>query len=275
MQCKFGSYNCERPCFALNVYFGQLLSNLIHFCCITPSDFQGKRAQKTMSTTGRGTKRGATVSGEKVYPMFNKKKAAQAAPVQGKWDAVGDELLVFSPDDHRASENIAGFDLDYTLIATKSGKTFPVDHNDWKLWHDSVPQKLRKAHEEGFKVVIFTNQKGVQAGKLTTTNLKKKMHSILAKFDIPVQVFASLGPPSFRKPYVGMWTYMEEQYNDGIPVNREESLYVGDAAGRPKTKVVNRDSLKTWQACVAAADGFLENKQSVVIDNTSPDKESR
>ena len=31
------------------------------------------------------------------------------------------------------------FDLDYTLIKTKSGKTFPIDKNDWDYLIDIVP----------------------------------------------------------------------------------------------------------------------------------------
>ena len=36
-------------------------------------------------------------------------------------------------------KNIAGFDLDLTLIKTVSGKKFPVDENDWQdfgNWQD-------------------------------------------------------------------------------------------------------------------------------------------
>lgn len=38
---------------------------------------------------------------------------------------------------------------------------------------------------------------------------------------------------------------------------------------------VNRDTLKTWQKCVKLAQQSVSKKISVVVDNTSPDKESR
>ncbi|TKR65195.1 hypothetical protein L596_025634 [Steinernema carpocapsae] len=189
--------------------------------------------------TNRGTKRPAAED-DNLFPMFNKKASISSA-VEGMWSSVADELLIFSPHDHKPSEKIAGFDLDYTLITTKSGRTFPVDHNDWKLWHESVPQKVKKAHEDGMKIVIFTNQKGVQAGKLKVKDLKTKIEAILAKFEVPVQVFVSLGPASFRKPYIGMWAHMEQNFNDGVPVDRAKSIYVGDAAGRTKTKLRKKD----------------------------------
>ena len=39
--------------------------------------------------------------------------------------------------------------------------------------------------------------------------------------------------------------------------------------------VINRDSLGTWQKCVAAVEKSLDAGKSVLIDNTNPDKESR
>ncbi|XP_065210955.1 uncharacterized protein F21D5.5-like [Planococcus citri] len=38
---------------------------------------------------------------------------------------------------------------------------------------------------------------------------------------------------------------------------------------------VNRDTLKTWQKCVKLTQQSVANKKSVIVDNTSPDKESR
>lgn len=38
---------------------------------------------------------------------------------------------------------------------------------------------------------------------------------------------------------------------------------------------VNRDTLKTWQKCVSLTEKSVQKKLSVVVDNTSPDKESR
>eukprot|EP00662_Eupelagonemidae_sp_cell21_P036608 gene36608-62322_t len=39
-----------------------------------------------------------------------------------------------------SGSKIAGFDMDWTLIRTKSGKTFAQNRDDWELWHPSLLQ---------------------------------------------------------------------------------------------------------------------------------------
>lgn len=48
------------------------------------------------------------------------------------------------------------------MVVTKSGKTFPEDEHDWQFFCQSVPQMLAEIAEKNFKLVIFTNQRGIQ-----------------------------------------------------------------------------------------------------------------
>uniref|UniRef100_A0A1I7TPF0 Bifunctional polynucleotide phosphatase/kinase n=1 Tax=Caenorhabditis tropicalis TaxID=1561998 RepID=A0A1I7TPF0_9PELO len=256
-----------------------------------------------------------------------------------------------------------------TLIKTKTGKVFPVDTNDWQLLYENIPGELKKLHSDGHKIVIFTNQKGIQVGKVDRNGFKKKIESIVSKLGCPVQAFVSVAGGHYRKPCIGMWAELQSR-NDDVEIKKEESVYVGDAAGRIKTKnrpkkdhsfadrffasnvgvrfqtpeeffqksndsepwgppsfdpkslfggeiamfdpkdaplksenqeiivmvgfpgsgkstfvkwlseqngykIVNRDTTGTWQKCVATCKSHLKNGDSVIIDNTSPDVESR
>ena len=65
---------------------------------------------------------------------------------------------------------VASFDLDGTLIKTASGNRFAKDTNDWKLYLDKpskLKEKLKGLYNQGFHIVIFSNQKGLSTGKLT------------------------------------------------------------------------------------------------------------
>lgn len=53
---------------------------------------------------------------------------------------------------------LAAFDLDGTLIKTKSGARFPKDETDWTFFDRSVPLKLRELSTAGHLIVIFSNQ---------------------------------------------------------------------------------------------------------------------
>jgi bifunctional polynucleotide phosphatase/kinase len=50
------------------------------------------------------------------------------------------------------------YDLDGTLITTRSGKTFPKGSDDWKWWDDSVPKRLKQDQKDGKHIVILSNQ---------------------------------------------------------------------------------------------------------------------
>lgn len=67
---------------------------------------------------------------------------------------------------------IAAFDLDGTLIVTKSGKRFPENERDWKLFHSNVKEKLQKYAHEGFLLVIISNQHGIAKGKTTALQVR-------------------------------------------------------------------------------------------------------
>ena len=85
---------------------------------------------------------------------------------------------------------IASFDMDGTLITTKSGRVFPLDYNDWKILLSEVPGKLKSLHEDGYKIVVITNQAGVAKGKTKVEDFQTKVERIAQKIGVPMQLWA-------------------------------------------------------------------------------------
>ncbi|KAK6749589.1 hypothetical protein RB195_001914 [Necator americanus] len=155
----------------------------------------------------------------------------------GTWEGKhSDSVLIFTHNNCKPRAKIAAFDMDGTLVTTKSGKVFPVDNSDWRIIYDQVLPRVKKLYgEEEYKIVIFTNQKGIQTGKVDKNGFKQKMESIIRKLGVPAQAFVAIGDGQYRKPCTGMWKELLEANGD-IAIDVSKSLYVGDAAGRLKTK---------------------------------------
>lgn len=302
-------------------------------------------------------------------PMKKSPQKSEGPPAEEtKWQQF-EKLYVCTRKGVRARNKVAGFDIDGTIITTQSGKTFPTHPGDWRILYPEIPGRLKKLHEDGYKIVFFTNQLGVSKGKTSIDDLKTKFSSVLDKLGVPAQILISTGGGIYRKPARGMWDFMCLKGNDSVRVDIDESLYVGDAAGRPEKWAakrkkdfscsdrlfalnigvkfytpeeffmfqkaapfnmpefdpraidtsaplldppsasitsksqevvllvgfpacgksffsqtylipkgyvhVNRDTLGTWKKCVDMCAKSLRQGQSVVIDNTNPDKESR
>lgn len=118
------------------------------------------------------------------------------------------------------------FDLDYTLIKTKSGKKFPKDKHDW-IGMDSIINNIK--HDS---IIIFTNQ----SGKITDSDLYDKLENI-EEYIINtnnnikyVYYIASRKHDKYRKPNIGMVNYIK---NYTKLIISPDMLYIGDAAGRP------------------------------------------
>ncbi|KAK9296462.1 hypothetical protein QLX08_009518 [Tetragonisca angustula] len=272
-------------------------------------------------------------------------------------------LLICTTQGVESRSKIAAYDMDGTLIKTKSGLVFPKDCDDWQLIYPDVPKKLRKLHNDGYKIVVFTNQKSIGSGKVNPKFFKNKVRNIVQKIGVPMQIFIATGSDIYRKPAIGMWQQLKKK-NDSISIDKDSSFYVGDAAGRPKNwspgrkkdhssvdrllalnlglkfytpeeyflghkqaqfklptfnpkdlsnseicsgsnitssnqeiilmvgcpgsgkshfarnylnhyECVNRDTLGSWQKCITTMERHLNEKSSVVVDNTNPDCASR
>lgn len=157
------------------------------------------------------------------------------------------QMYVFTTADCLAEKKIAAYDMDGTLIKTKSGKAFATSIDDWEQAFGSVKSRLRKESADKFKIVVFTNQGGLATGKTTMPNLRKKIENIVKFFGVPMQVFIATDVSQFRKPLTMMWDALSDIMNNGIVIDKSKSFFVGDAAGRPEDKKMKR---KKDHSCV-------------------------
>ena len=142
-----------------------------------------------------------------------------------------DSMLVYQQGQPFHTANVAAFDVDSTIIETASGKKFATGPTDWKLM-SQVASKLRALADEGFRVVLITNQLGIRKGKPTKADFRKKIEAVTTKLGIPLLLMASLTKDINRKPCTGMWDSLLQHENGGVDIDMKVSFYVGDAAGR-------------------------------------------
>ncbi|XP_063724862.1 uncharacterized protein LOC134852923 isoform X2 [Symsagittifera roscoffensis] len=120
---------------------------------------------------------------------------------------------------------IAAFDLDGTLITTKSGKKFAINDDDWKLLYGpKIQNKLLELVNDGFILAIFTNQNGIKVGKGTEEGFKKKCGQILNSLKIDAFVFVSILKDIYRKPRLGCWDLLFSMLNEHIQSQRKTSV---------------------------------------------------
>lgn len=72
--------------------------------------------------------------------------------------------------------------LDNTLITTQSGKQYPVHSEDWRFIDETV-DVLKKYSENGYKIVIVTNQGGITLGILNEKVFRNKLENICTKLE--------------------------------------------------------------------------------------------
>jgi len=148
---------------------------------------------------------------------------------------VDDNFFVLDGDIIRGSTKIAAFDLDHTIIKTtdpKGKQIFAKNRHDWVFWDTTVDPKLKDLYNDGYKIVIFTNQDGIDKKKVPKSDITGKILDIIKELEIPFQVFVSGSKGIYHKPNSTMWDIMVRDFNNSIKPDMKVSFYCGDAAGR-------------------------------------------
>lgn len=142
------------------------------------------------------------------------------------------DSVIYSLNETDTFNKIAGFDLDWTIIKTKTGKVFPKDKDDWEFWNSYVKETLYNYYNESYKIIIFTNQLGISKGKIKKEDFLEKINNIQKELNLEFDIFIATEDDYYRKPLTGMWDLFRQLYP--LQLDFKHSFYCGDAAGREK-----------------------------------------
>ncbi|XP_076931810.1 polynucleotide 3'-phosphatase ZDP-like [Bidens hawaiensis] len=176
---------------------------------------------------------------EIAFAVSDVKDNYKGATLQPKWKAFQTIIYLERVEGLHGSKKIAAFDFDGCLAKTSVQR---VGANAWSLMYPSIPEKLQSLYNDGYKLVIFTNESNIERWKnkrqVAVDSKIGRLDAFIKLVNVPIQVFIACGASKgqevdpFRKPQSGMWRIMEQQFNSGIPIDLDQSFYVGDAAGR-------------------------------------------
>jgi len=187
------------------------------------------------------SKRGASGSGDedsqpqkkpKLHPLFSK----QPEMTSFRWKpSLGPMKTCINGVNHnpKATQKVAAFDLDGCIIESSFGtKASSTKGSPYKWWRPVVPKKLLEVHNEGYTIVMVTNQ--ALRGNKAIANWKQKIPLIGAALkDVPFFLFAATARDIYRKPNPGMWYELESIFKkENTQIDKKLSFFVGDAAGR-------------------------------------------
>ncbi|KAH9779003.1 polynucleotide 3'-phosphatase ZDP [Citrus sinensis] len=158
---------------------------------------------------------------EEVELESTNSKKRKNATLLPNWKAFQTVIFLERADGLHDSKKIAAFDFDGCLVKTNVKR---VGADAWSLMYPSVPDKLQSLYNDGYKLVIFTNEANIERWKnkrqIAVDSKLGRLNNFIKCVKVPIQVFVACGIASgkaedpFRKPKPGI------------------SFYVGDAAGR-------------------------------------------
>ena len=129
-----------------------------------------------------------------------------------KWEKI-ETVIIKKYNNFKPGSKIISFDLDDTLI-TEKGKKFQYNENfpkDYKTMYDEkkMNETLEEYSKKNYIFIVFSNQSIISLGKINEDLFKERID--------------------------------KKELNNNIKIDKENSYYIGDAAGREKTKNKKKD----------------------------------
>jgi bifunctional polynucleotide phosphatase/kinase len=140
-------------------------------------------------------------------------------------------------DAPRQARRVCAFDLDGTLITTKSGYQFARSAQDWQWLYTNTLDRLRAIARPDTWIVIISNQKltsgargATDKRRLVENKLRNVYHALTTALpNAQITFYAALAVDRYRKPSTGIF---EDYILDVSGAPGASFTYIGDAAGR-------------------------------------------
>jgi bifunctional polynucleotide phosphatase/kinase len=136
---------------------------------------------------------------------------------------------IYNINDSQFRNKMVGLDYDWTLVNPKGGATFPTHIDDWEWFSSNVPIKLKQYYEDGYMLVVFTNQ----SKPWKCDQIKFVMKSL----NIPMFIVIARDKTEY-KPNIILFDTL---FKDNI-IDKSKSFFIGDALGR-KTEFADSDKV--------------------------------
>tara|TARA_Y100000389_G_scaffold183236_1_gene200524 strand:+ start:1658 stop:2584 length:927 start_codon:yes stop_codon:yes gene_type:complete len=117
-------------------------------------------------------------------------------------------------------DKMVGLDYDWTIVNPKGGNTFPTYIDDWEWYSSTVPNKLKEYYDEGYMLVIFTNQS--KAWKCDQIKI------VMDSLNIPMFVVIARDKHEYKPNMI----LFETLFIDNKKIDKSKSFFIGDALGR-------------------------------------------
>ncbi|KAI1319918.1 hypothetical protein EDD11_002593 [Mortierella claussenii] len=167
-----------------------------------------------------------------MFSIFEK-PSNPPAPADIQWTTHGTSFIVGEAFQPQPGSKVAAFDLDQTLIKVNGKHKWPKNADDWVWWAPVVPTHLQEVADAGYTIVVITNQNGLDGNKKKQEEMRTKFEKICGRLKLPMWILISMQKDHNRKPMTGLWHWLEVRFQqDDIQIDRTNSYYVGDAAGR-------------------------------------------
>ena len=127
--------------------------------------------------------------------------------------------IQFSVNEPCYRSKMFAIDFDHTMVTPQNCRKFPKNVDDWEWFDKSVPGKIKEYYDNGYMIVIFTNQ---------SKKWKHEQIQVVAKaLNVPVFVVIATEKADY-KPNVNLFKNFVKQNT----IDLEHSIFVGDALGR-------------------------------------------